>query len=288
MKHKITENNKCFRTFHICLLLFLLLINGMLLSACDSRSEDRTAEALIQKGIRLSGGTEEAWKYDAEENCLTILKNGITLSGALESDVDVSELTIRNLDQGSSHLTLKAVIVGNPFTLNVIGKNNLSSILALEDLQITGEAEADLSVTEGIKSAENTTLDSIVLNSRGISADYDLNVQGKSIIKVNVTGEEYTDLIRSEAKAGHNLNLDLTEGGRFTVKTEDAESCFFAGNAINLGKANRLVFPQNGVIGHGTRAMIQAGQVGKNWIVVRSADGTMAERIVIANTGLSD
>lgn len=278
----------------MCLLLLLLLANGMLFAACDSGSEERTAEALAQKGIRLSGGTEDAWKYDAEENCLTILKNGITLSGALESDVnivcyvDVSELTIQNLDQGNSHLTLKAVIVGDPFTLNVLGKNNLSSILALEDLQITGQAEADLNVTEGIKSAENTTLDSIVLNSRGISADYDLNVQGKSMVNVNVTGEEYAELIRSEAKAGHNLNIDLTEGGRFTVKTEDAESCFFAGNAINLGKANRLVFPQNGVIGHGTRAMIQAGQVGKNWMIVRSADGTIAERIVIVNTGLSD
>lgn len=288
MKHNFSGTKKL---MHIVLLSAVSLITVFSLCSCSGSQSPDDAQAGDFAGLKVNAAETDSWKYDTETNKLTVMKDGVTVSGTAEDDiviecyVDVSELSLNGVQQGEHSVSLKTDITDRGMVVDVRGDNGIDNVLVLSDMTIKGTKDSELDIGKGIFAAEDLVLQDVKIRTKGLAADNDMSICGSSDVKVDINGETFSDLITSAAKARHDLIVDLSAGGRFEVTSDSDEGGFlYAGNLLTLGKSTKIMKPSGGSTGHADIASVKSGEVDKNWQLITDDTGGIAYDVVLEGT----
>ncbi len=288
MKYNFSRTKKL---MYIVWLSALSLIAVLGLCSCSGSQGEVDAQNGDFTGLKVTAAESDSWKYDTETNKLTVMKDGVTVSGTVEDDiliecyVDVSELSLNGVQQGEHSVSLKTDITDKDMVIDVSGDNDIDNVLALGDMTIKGTKNSGLDIGKGIFAAEDLVLQDVKIRTKGLVADNDMSIYGSSDVKVDINGEDFSDLITSAAKARHDILIDLSAGGRFEVTSDRDEGGFiYAGNRLSLGKSIEITNPSGSIVDHASSASVKNGEADKKWQLITDKTGGIAYDVVMEGT----
>lgn len=288
MKYNFSRTKKL---MYVVWLSALSLIAVLGLCSCSGSQGAADAQNGDFAGLKVTAAESDSWKYDAEANKLTVMKDGVTVSGTAEDDiliecyVDVSELSLNGVQQGEHSVSLKTDITDKDIVIDVSSDNDIDNVLALGDMTIKGAKNSGLDIGKGIFAAEDLVLQDVKIRTKGLVADNDMSICGSSDVKVDINGEDFSDLITSAAKARHDILIDLSAGGRFEVTSDRDEGGFiYAGNRLSLGKSTDITKPSGSIVSHASSASVKNGEADKKWQLIIDKTGEIAYDVVLEGT----
>ncbi|MCQ4638429.1 hypothetical protein NE619_16990 [Anaerovorax odorimutans] len=220
-------------------------------------------------GIQVSGGLEgKDWTYDAKEQTLTIMKDGMTVSGTATDDLAilctlaVTAITIDNLDHGSNFIALMSGDMEgealSDLTIRIKGKNRIDAIIGVGDVTLTGTKNSRLDLTLGAMAFNDLNIKDATINGGSFMAVRDLNIKGKSVVTAKSNKYLPPGITMAMIMAGRDINIDLAKGGKVTAygyagsskyDYEDRAFPFMAGRSINISKGSHVATPSGGKVG---------------------------------------
>lgn len=234
----------------ICRFTMLILVIGIVLSACGDRSQSDTGQEYHEKGLIISGGEKgKDWAYE-NSRILLIMGDQITIRGIAEADLkiectDASQLTISDLKQGENQMYILAY---EDFTLNLMGNSELASIKGLESMTIRGtEKDAQLLLHDHV-SGEILNIDQANVTAARFSANKDINLTGASVITAKRMSGQTKEPSIARIWAMGKITINLKPGGSLQVEDTKDILALSAEENLILGENNKILMPQNGEI----------------------------------------
>lgn len=269
--------------------LFVLSLALFSLTSCkwfidfDSKEVGNTNG--IDSGICVNGEGSYRWVQGGEEydSILYIKSNDVSISGTTENNVlicvteNVTQVNLDDLDQGSGRIDIHMSVKENwTVDLNFKGENTINCIKGCENLNVIGNSNEDeLLIAEDIVSYADIKFYNGRVVAKYIEAWGDLNIIGSPQVQVicndkNKNGDKYITGVSIDKE----LNIELTEGGSFSVIFYTNKSAIIAAKGININNNTELYKPKGGFID------ISDYEFNDEYVVYNS-DGTFADEVVI-------
>lgn len=228
----------------LCIFIIILII-----TVCVNVLGANTDDA-IKNGIKISGGTEgKDWTY-TNPGLLKVKSDNVTISGTANADLKIegegiSQLSIQDLDQKNHKLYLFST---DAFTVNVLGDNELSWVSGWESVTICGKEQGAKLLLSSRASGEDLSIENVKVCAELFEAERDINIKGDSTIIAKKVSDEEDAAVDVRVRAGRYININLNPGGSITVKVDNGLLPFLAEKKMTLGKDNKILTPENGVV----------------------------------------
>lgn len=234
--------------------------------------------------IQISGGEEgTAWSI-TNSKVLRIAENGMTVGGNLgeliqiECEPEVSDLTIKDLETEGEF----SILAYGEIKINCIGESKVSVILGFDTVTIDGSENKTSCIQLTQLSGESVNIESASLDGEFIFADKNINITGKSKIRLKKRSKSKPSFLHARLQSWHTIQVDLDRGGSVNISGTESILPILAEQEMVLGEDNLVIVPQNGIIrGEDT-------PYGSNSYFVFDSQEGLATDVVIRNMRIMD